>query len=255
MSEERGERLQKLLAHAGVASRRGAEELILAGRVAVNGTVVRELGRRVSPADRIDLDGRPLRPTERLVYLALNKPPGFVSTARDPEGRPTVLQLVRRAERVYPVGRLDWDTEGLLLLTNDGALTNRLTHPRYGVEKEYHALVAGYPDEEALAQLAEGVELDDGQTEPAGVRRLRQTREGVWIAVTIHEGRNRQVRRMFSVVGHPVRRLIRARVGPVELGGLPSGQVRELLPREVNELRRASGDPGLTRPADNASVE
>jgi 23S rRNA pseudouridine2605 synthase len=236
-----GERLQKVLAHAGVASRRAAEELIVAGRVSVNGQVVVELGRRVTDADRIEVDGKPLAPSERLVYLALNKPVGYVSTARDPEGRPTVLDLVRSDERLYPVGRLDWDSEGLLLLTNDGALTHRLTHPRYGVEKEYHVLVAGYPSGGTLERLAEGVRLEDGPTAPALVRRLRQDKLGVWLTITIHEGRNRQVRRMFEAVGHPAKRLIRARVGPVELGGLPTGRSRELLPAEVAALRRSVG--------------
>jgi pseudouridine synthase len=239
-SDAPGERLQKVLAHAGVASRRAAEQLIQAGRVSVNGEVVTELGRRVTARDRVEVDGRPLEPSQRLVYVALNKPVGHVSTARDPEGRPTVLDLVRRPERLYPIGRLDWDSEGLLLLTNDGALTHRLTHPRYGVEKEYHALVAGYPDGAALRALAEGVRLEDGLTAPADVRRLRQDRLGVWLAIAIHEGRNRQVRRMLEAVGHPAKRLVRVRVGPVELGGLPPGRWRELLPAEVAALRRAA---------------
>jgi pseudouridine synthase len=238
--EGTGDRLQKVLAHAGVASRRAAEELILAGRVSVNGEVVAELGRRVRPADRIEVDGKPLAPSERLVYVALNKPVGYVSTARDPEGRPTVLDLVGRSERLYPVGRLDWDSEGLLLLSNDGALTHRLTHPRYGVEKEYHALVAGYPSGPTLQTLADGVRLEDGLTAPAGVRRLRQDKHGVWLAIRLHEGRNRQVRRMLEAVGHPAKRLIRVRVGPVELGGLPPGRRRDLLPAEVAALRRAA---------------
>jgi pseudouridine synthase len=235
-----GDRLQKVLAHAGVASRRAAEQLIQAGRVSVNGEVVVELGRRVTTADRVEVDGQPIKPSERLVYLALNKPLGHVSTARDPEGRPTVLDLVRRPERLYPVGRLDWDSEGLLLLSNDGALTHRLTHPRYGVEKEYHALVDGYPSGAALQALAEGVRLEDGLSAPADVRRLRQDKLGVWLAITIHEGRNRQVRRMLEAVGHPAKRLIRVRVGPIELGGLPSGRSRDLLPGEVAALRRVA---------------
>jgi 23S rRNA pseudouridine2605 synthase len=236
-----GERLQKVLAHAGVASRRAAEELITNGRVAVNGEVVRELGRRVTPGDRIAVDGQPLAGAERLVYLAVNKPIGYVSTAQDPEGRPTIVSLVRRAERVYPVGRLDWDTEGLVLLSNDGALTHRLTHPRYGVEKEYHALVAGYPSHATLRRLIEGVELDDGVTAPAQVRRLRQDGQGIWLAITLHEGRNRQVRRMLEVVRHPVKRLRRVRVGPVELGDLPPGRSRDLSAPELAALRRAAG--------------
>ena len=227
------------MAHAGVASRRAAEEMIVAGRVAVNGEVVRELGRRVVSSDRIEVDGRPIVATARHVHLAVNKPLGVVSTTRDPEGRPTITSLVRRPERLYPVGRLDWDTEGLLLLTNHGELTHRLTHPKYGVEKEYHALVAGYPTPEVLRQLAEGVKLDDGWTAPAKVRRLRQDSQGIWLSVTLHEGRNRQVRRMLDAVGHPVRQLRRVRFGAVELGEVPSGQVRELTADELAALRRA----------------
>ncbi|HZR00620.1 MAG TPA: pseudouridine synthase [Chloroflexota bacterium] len=245
MSGESGERLQKALAHAGVASRRAAEALIAAGRVTVNGEVVREMGRRVLPADRIAVDGTPVEGPERHVYLALNKPINYVSTIHDPAGRPTVRSLVDVAERVYPVGRLDWDTEGLLLLTNDGELAHRLTHPRYAVEKEYHALVAGYPNLAVLGRLARGVELEDGVTAPAEVRRLRQGGDGMWLAITLHEGRNRQVRRMLDAVRYPARRLVRVRVGPIELGRLPVGQWRELSAREVEALRRLTGlEPG-----------
>jgi pseudouridine synthase len=238
---EPGERLQKALAHAGVASRRVAEEMIAAGRVQVNGEVVREQGRRVLPDDRIEVDGKPLTGPERLVYYALNKPIDVVSTARDPEGRTTVLDLVPRSSRVYPVGRLDWDSAGLLLLTNDGELAHRLTHPRYGVEKEYHALVRGHPNQVVLGRLAEGVRLDDGITAPARVRRLRVTERGAWIAVTIHEGRNRQVRRMFEALGHGVDRLVRVRVGPIELDELPDGRYRSLTVLELRQLRHLVG--------------
>lgn len=232
-----GERLQKVLAHAGVASRRAVEAMIVAGRVAVNDQVVHDLGRRVLPTDRLAVDGTPIGRAERLVHLALYKPTGYVSTVRDPEGRPTVLDLVPRRVRLYPVGRLDWDTEGLLLLTNDGALANRLTHPRFGVEKEYFALVAGYPNEVALRRLREGVALTDGTTAPAKVERVRQDREGIWLSITIHEGRNRQVRRMFEAIDHPAQRLVRVRVGPIHLGGLDPGQSRPLTRAEVNALR------------------
>ena len=241
--EERGERLQKALARAGVASRRAAEELIAAGRVRVNGQAVTEMGRRVWPTDRVEVDGRPLGGPARPVYLALNKPTGYVTTARDPEGRPTVFELIRSSVRVYPVGRLDWDSEGLLLLTNDGELTHRLTHPRYGVEKEYHALVDGHPSQLTVERLTAGVPLGDGPTAPARARRLRPTQGGDWVAVTIHEGRNRQVRRMLEAVGHPVRRLLRVRVGPIELGELGRGQARELTAGEVAALRRLVGLP------------
>jgi 23S rRNA pseudouridine2605 synthase len=238
---EAGDRLQKVLAHGGVASRRAAEELIVAGRVAVNGEVVTELGRRVVPSDRIEVDGKPVAGSQAPVYLVLNKPLGYVSTTKDPEGRPTITQLVRGRGRVYSVGRLDWETEGLLLMTNDGELTHRLTHPRYGVEKEYHALVGGYPSTQVLEQLAKGVQLEDGWTAPAKVARLRQDNQGIWLSVTLHEGRNRQVRRMLDAVKHPVRQLRRVRFGAVELGDLPPGKVRELSAEELAALRRATG--------------
>lgn len=241
MSEAAGERLQKVLAHAGVASRRAAEELIAAGRVSVNGAVVREMGLRVMPRDHVAVDGRPIGRAEKLVHVALNKPTGYVSTARDPEGRPTVMDLVKVPARVYPVGRLDWDTEGLLLLTNDGELAHRLTHPRYGVEKEYHALVEGYPPQSVTRALREGVELEDGWTAPAKVGRLREEDGGLWLAVTIHEGRNRQVRRMLEAVGFPARRLVRVRVGPIHLGQLPFGESRRLERREIDALREMTG--------------
>jgi pseudouridine synthase len=242
VSEEgQGERLQKVLARAGVASRRAAEELIAAGRVRVNGEVVAEMGRRVRPTDRVEVGGRAVTGPAPPLYLALNKPTGYVTTAHDPEGRPTVFDLVRTPLRVYPVGRLDWDSEGLLLLTNDGELTHRLTHPRYGVEKEYHALVDGHASQLTVDRLASGVRLSDGVTAPARARRLRPTQSGEWIAVTIHEGRNRQVRRMLEAVGHPVRRLIRVRVGPIELGALGRGEARELAREEVAALQRLVG--------------
>lgn len=241
MSEERGERLQKALAHAGVASRRAAEELIAGGRVAVNGQVVREMGRRVGPDDQITVDGRPVSAAEPLVHLALHKPAGYVSTRHDPEGRPTVVDLIEETARVYPVGRLDWDTEGLLLLTNDGELAHRLTHPRYGIEKEYHAFVAGYPNQAVTQQLRRGVELEDGMTAPAKVRRLDEEGDGLWLSITIHEGRNRQVRRMLEAVGYPARRLVRVRVGPIELGRLPLGWSRPLKAGEVRALRQMTG--------------
>jgi pseudouridine synthase len=247
--QEGGERLQKALARAGVASRRAAEELIAAGRVRVNGQVVTEMGRRVLPTDRLEVGGRQLAGPAPPVYLAVNKPTGYVTTARDPEGRPTVFELIRSAARVYPVGRLDWDSEGLLLLTNDGELTHRLTHPRYGVEKEYHALVEGHPNQITVDRLAAGVRLSDGPTAPARARRLRPTQIGDWVAVTIHEGRNRQVRRMLEAVGHPVRRLLRVRVGPIELGALGRGQARELSRQEVAALRRLVGLDAPLAPA------
>jgi 23S rRNA pseudouridine2605 synthase len=243
--EPPSERVQKYLAHAGIASRRHAEELIAAGVVTVNGTVVRELGARVVPGrDEVRVRGRLVRPAregERL-YILLNKPGGVVTTARDERGRRTVLDLLPdewRMRRVYPVGRLDRDTEGLLLLTDDGALALRLTHPRYALEKEYHALVAGHPTPEQLEHLARGILLEGEvrPTAPARVHLLRREGANSWIAVEIHEGRNRQVRRMFEAVEHPVLRLRRVRVGPLALGALAPAQSRLLTTREVRALR------------------
>jgi 23S rRNA pseudouridine2605 synthase len=227
-------RLNAWLARAGVASRRGADELIKAGRVMVNGEPGR-LNTFVQAHDDVRLDGAPLA-KQRLAYVLLHKPAGVVTTARDPQGRRTVVDLVDHEARVVPVGRLDADTTGALLLTNDGDLAHRLAHPRYGVEKVYVAETWKQPDDEALAQLRAGVELDDGPTAPAGVRRLA----GASIELTIREGRNRQVKRMFEAVGHRVRRLHRSRFGPLGVEGLEPGTWRELQPREVEALRRAT---------------
>lgn len=236
------ERLQKILARAGVASRRAAEQLILAGRVAVNGRVADQLGVKADPErDTVTVDGRPVRPAERPVYLMLNKPRGYVTTMKAQRLQRTVADLLgEHAAGLFPVGRLDRDTEGLLVLTNDGELALRMTHPRYGLEKEYHLEAAGTPDEAALRALRRGVVLDGRRTAPARVTVLRRTEQGnTWLRVVIREGRRRQVRRMLESVGHPVRRLIRVRVGPVKLGHLPSGAVRELRPGEVAALREA----------------
>ncbi len=225
-------RLNAYLARAGVASRRGADELIEAGRVRVNGEPA-TLGMVVGDADRVEVDGRAVVP-QRLAYVLLHKPAGVVATARDPQGRPTVVGLVRHPVRVVPVGRLDADTTGALLLTNDGDLAHRLAHPRYGVEKVYEADVEGEPGRAALRRLAEGVELEDGRTAPARVRRLGPGR----IELVLHEGRNRQVRRMCEAVGHPVRRLHRSVYAGLDLRGLGPGEWRELSPEEVARLRR-----------------
>jgi 23S rRNA pseudouridine2605 synthase len=198
-------RLNAYLARAGIASRRGADELIKAGRVTVNGEPG-QLNTFVERADRVEVDGEPVS-AQKLTYVLLNKPPGTVTTARDPQGRPTVVELVDVPERVVPVGRLDADTTGALLLTNDGPLAHRLAHPRYGVEKVYEVEVEGEPDEEALRHLAEGVELEDGLTAPATVRCLAPS----LVELTLHEGRKHQVKRMCEAVGHPVRRLHRSR--------------------------------------------
>jgi 23S rRNA pseudouridine2605 synthase len=245
VTEDRSERLQKVLARRGLGSRRACEELIAAGRVTVNGEVA-VLGQRVDPTrDRVAVDGVPLAVEPGLVYWLLNKPAGVVTTASDPQGRPTVVSLVPSEPRVFPVGRLDVDTEGLLILTNDGDLAYRLTHPRYGVEKEYLAEVEGEPSERDLARLRHGVELEDGITAPARVTRLAPN----LLRITIHEGRNRQVRRMCEAIGHPVVRLARTRIGPVADPRLRPGRWRPLTPAEVRALELAAAGPAAPRPA------
>jgi 23S rRNA pseudouridine2605 synthase len=232
-------RLAKHLAHAGVASRRGAEELIAAGRVTVDGVVVRDPASDVTGDEEIAFDGEPVgAKPPRLVVYAVNKPPGVVSTAKDTHGRPTVVDLVHAPGlRLYPVGRLDADTEGLLLLTNDGELAHRLTHPSFGVDKEYLAEVEGRPSPAALRRLREGVALDDGVTAPARV----SLPEPNLVRIVIHEGRNRQVRRMCEAVGHPVTRLVRTRIGPVAERSLRPGRWRHLGASEVRALADAAG--------------
>ena len=228
-------RLNAYLARAGVASRRGADELIKAGRVTVNGEPGR-LNTFVQSRDRVRVDGEQVA-LQRLAHYLLHKPAGTVTTTRDPQGRPTVVELVPDVPRVVPVGRLDADTTGALLLTNDGPLAHRLAHPRYGVEKTYLATVEGEPTDEALRALADGVELDDGRTAPARVHRLAPNR----IELVIHEGRNRQVRRMLDAVGHPVTRLHRSAYAGLTLEGLAPGEWRKLERSEVERL----GPPDL----------
>jgi 23S rRNA pseudouridine2605 synthase len=232
------ERLQKYLARSGVASRRASEQIIVGGRVRVNGQQTVELGTTVDPEhDRIEVDGRAVRPPRTLSYLALNKPIGVVSTASDPRGRRTVLDLVPDDARLFPVGRLDYDSEGLILLTDDGELAARLTHPRHGVEKEYRALLRGDVTDEVLRQLSAGVEIDGRRTAPATFERLESHTDGVWVRVVLHEGRNRQIRRMVEAVGLDVVRLVRVRVGSLRLGGLAPGGWRRLSEAEVAALR------------------
>ena len=230
-----GERLQKVLARAGIGSRRVCEDLIAAGRVTVNGDVAL-LGRRVDlENDRVEVDGVPVGVRPDLVYYVLNKPAGIVTTVSDTHGRRTVVDLVPAEPRVFPVGRLDTDTEGLLLLTNDGDLTHRLTHPSFGVEKEYLAEVEGSPSRAAIRQLREGVLLDDGMTSPAKA----SLQPPNVLTIVIHEGRNRQIRRMCEAIGHPVRRLVRTRVGPITARALKPGEWRELSQAEVRDLQTA----------------
>jgi 23S rRNA pseudouridine2605 synthase len=228
-------RLNAYLARAGVASRRRSDELIRAGRVRVNGEPG-ELNTVVGARDVVEVDGRRVAP-QRLAYVLLHKPPGVVTTASDPHGRPTVVDLVGHDARVVPVGRLDADTTGVLLLTNDGRLAHRLAHPRYGVPKVYEAEVEGTPGPEALAALREGVELEDGQTAPAEVRVLGPGR----VELVLHEGRKRQVKRMLEAVGHPVERLHRSRYAGLALDSLGPGEWRELSPEELRQLRAAAG--------------
>ena len=230
-SDNRAVRLNAFIARAGVASRRKADELIKAGRVQVNGEPG-QLNTFVSPGDVVELDGRRLA-EQRLAYVLLNKPAGVVTTARDPRGRPTVVGLVHHEARVVPVGRLDADTTGALLLTNDGDLAHRLAHPRYRIDKVYEAEVEGQPDDEALRRLAEGIELDDGPTAPAKVRRLGPSR----LELSIHEGRKHQVKRMCAAVGHPVRRLHRRRYAGLSVDDLEPGGWRELTGPEVERLQ------------------
>jgi 23S rRNA pseudouridine2605 synthase len=236
-----GERLQKVLAHAGIGSRRAVEEMIAAGRVKVNGRRA-ELGRRIDQdKDEVEVDGSPVPLRTGIVYYLLNKPTGVVTTASDPEGRTTVLDLVDVPQRVWPVGRLDIDTEGALVVTNDGDLTNLLTHPRYAVPKTYLAEVKGSVGVRVLKKLAGGIELEDGLTAPATVTMVERAAGGSLIEITIAEGRNRQVRRMFEAVGHPVRRLARVAVGPLALGHLKPGRFRRLSPEEAGALYAAVG--------------
>jgi 23S rRNA pseudouridine2605 synthase len=226
-------RLNRYLASTGVGSRRAADEVIRAGRVTVNG-VPAEVGTVVFDDDDVRVDGRPVAVQATTVVL-LHKPAGVVTTVRDPQGRPTVLDFVPAGVRLFPVGRLDRETTGALLLTNDGDLADRLLHPRHGVRKTYVARVEGDPQPEALARLRRGVQLDDGATAPADVRRVGPGR----VEVTIHEGRNRQVRRMLAAVGHPVRALHRSRYAGLELGSLRPGEWRTLDDSEVDGLRHA----------------
>ncbi|MEO8082207.1 MAG: pseudouridine synthase [Ardenticatenales bacterium] len=242
--------MQKIIAAAGLCSRRRAEALITAGRVQVNGQVISELGAAADPrVDTIVVDGVALA-AEPLEYWAVHKPPGVVTTLSDPEGRPLASDLVPSRARVYPVGRLDVASSGLLIFTNDGELAHHLMHPRFAHSKVYHVLVSGYPSEEVLNELRAGVTLEDGPTQPAELKELRTTADGTWLAVTLREGRKRQIRRMMAHVGYDVVHLKRVAIGPVQLGRLPSGAARPLAGRELADLRRLVG---LSAPARDGS--
>jgi 23S rRNA pseudouridine2605 synthase len=243
-------RLAKYLAHSGVGSRRACEQIVRDGRVSVGGEVVVDPARDVDVSEPVSVDGEAVRPTDTLAVYAVNKPPGVVSTARDPQGRPTVVSLVPASTRLYPVGRLDIDTTGLILLTNDGELAHRLTHPSFEVPKTYRVRVANAPvGRHALEALRRGVVLDDGPTAPARVRRIAADT----LELTIHEGRKRQVRRMCERVGHPVRALARTAIGPLELGELRPGAHRRLSEVEIAALQSAgAGSRGRRAQASSA---
>ncbi len=232
------ERLQKILSQAGIASRRASERLMLEGRVTVNGTTVTELGTKADPArDVIRVDGRRIRMPERHIYLLVNKPRGYVTTRSDPQKRPTVIDLVAGVPGyVYPVGRLDYDSEGLLILTNDGDLAAKLTHPRHGVPRVYEATVLGEPDDHDLRRLERGVTIDGVRTAPADVTAIGPGR----LRITVREGRNRQVRKMCDAIGHPVTQLRRVAIGPIRDGHLRTGAWRALTEHEVERLNAAA---------------
>ncbi|MBI3621871.1 MAG: pseudouridine synthase [Nitrospirae bacterium] len=244
-------RLQKLIAQAGITSRRKAETLITDGCVTVNGRIVTELGSKADPErDHVKVNGKLLRFEAPSIYLMLNKPAGFITTLNDPEGRPTVMNLVRNVRgRLYPVGRLDYHTEGLLLLTNDGALAHRLMHPSSGVLKRYHAKIKGVVDDDQIARLSRGVKLQDGTTAPCTINKLRLHEKNSWLEVILHEGRYRQVRRMFESIGRSVIKLRRVGYAGLTLGDLPLGQYRRLTPKEVESLRRVAARSTSELPA------
>jgi 23S rRNA pseudouridine2605 synthase len=237
----KGIRLQKLLADSGMCSRRSAETLIQSGRVTVNGTTVTTLGTRALPTDRIRVDDRALPTRRDPIHVMLHKPAGVVTTTLDPEGRPTVVQMLpRRLSRLFPVGRLDLQSTGLVLLTNDGDLAAILTHPRYHVPRRYRVKVSGAPDERALARLRRGIRLDDGPTGPIEVTVAERRPTKTWLEMTVHEGRNHLIRRVCAAIGHSVEKLQRTALGPLELGKLGVGEFRSLTDREIAALRRTA---------------
>jgi 23S rRNA pseudouridine2605 synthase len=236
------ERIQKILAKTGIASRREAERMVIEGRVTVNGRVVETLGFKADLSkDHIKVDGKRVKEFEPKIILLLNKPRGYLSTVKDPKGRPTIMDLLENVKwRIYPVGRLDFDAEGLLLLTNDGDLAHLLSHPRFSIPKTYLVKVAGVPEEKKLTRLERGVMLEDGEAKAVSCSLLRQREKNSWIRVVVTEGRNRLVKRMFSAIGHTVLKLKRIEYGPIQLGDLSFGQFRYLTPEEVEKLKAQS---------------
>ena len=250
------ERLQRVLSASGLASRRRAEELIREGRVRVDGQVVTEMGVKVDPTvQKIELDGK-IIPQQRLRYIMLNKPAGYITTTSDERDRRTVMDLVDVRERVVPVGRLDRPTEGLLLLTNDGDVAHRVMHPSFKVEKEYEALLDGHPPRRVLERLAKGVTIDGEVARPTMLRAVRNTEDGTVVRIALHEGRNRIVRRMFESVDYPVLKLIRVRIGPLQLGNIPKGAWRDLTGGELEQLREALhlSDEDVLRETESRAV-
>jgi pseudouridine synthase len=252
------ERLQKIIARAGLASRREAERWIVEGRITVNGTVISKLGSQADPfKDSIKVDGKRIKSAAAPLYYAFHKPPGVITTLNDPQHRPDITPYVARLgekRRVFPVGRLDYNTTGLLLLTNDGELALRLSHPRFGVSKVYRAKLSGCPTPEDFARLREGIRLEDGMTSPARAHVIDKLKTNAWVEIEVHEGRKREVRRMFEALGYFVEKLVRIRVGPVELGRLPMGELRPLTQNEVKALQIAVGSakPVPSRPTHPA---
>ncbi len=257
-SDSGSERLQRILAHAGIASRRAAEQFILDGRVAINGETVTTLGTKANPAtDEIRVDGKVLR-VEPPRHLMLNKPKGYITTTSDERGRMTVMDLVTANERIYPVGRLDRDTEGLLILTNDGELANRIMHPKFGLEKEYEVLSSIYPSPDQMRRLRNGPTVDKHRVVPADARIHRETPNGVILRIVIREGTNHVVRKMMSALDIPVTSLRRTRIGPLSLAGIPSGQYRDIRPGELGSLMEALGfdeDDNLDKTRENAAAK
>jgi len=242
------DRLQKIISRAGLASRREAERWIVDGRVSVNGSVIRKLGTQADPAkDSIKVDGKRIKPAVAPLYYAFHKPPGVITTLNDPEHRPDLTPYLARLgekKRVFPVGRLDYNTTGLLLLTNDGDLALRLAHPRFGVKKLYHTKLSACPTEEDFARLRKGIRLDDGMSAPARARVIDKLKKNAWVEIEVHEGRKREVRRMFEALGYFVEKLIRVRVGSVSLGPLSQGELRPLSRSEIQSLKSEVGLKG-----------